>query len=440
MGDCNDAFNRNNAAAQARTKAQNRANVVQLKLIGQSHPTGLTANLLKLFEPWPPLEYTPPPEKKEMSSLYSRFAEPGYAEYAPPVVDSETPARCVFCLIICQGLVFDILDHADLQQPIAKGIGIAAIICGAHVDSGRCDSKLWPEEGARKAAEELEKYDPSKDPIVTSDPYKTLVVARLNYETTDHQIKREFETYGPIKRQQCASGHSRSEESSAQDDLIIRWTGRSLKRGDGIESKNGRGPVNRERGNEHGRERERECGRDWGHGRERERECGRDRGHGRDKERERGCDNDRERDSRRERDQERERGYDQAGSEMDHGYSHGKEAGYGSESKHGRKGRAQGEEILSMEHYDHHQPHGLADSQYDSERAKRHEVDYYKCASYDKAQSDYYQTEVDSVVGGCHRYVVLLCLPPVVVPHHNSISMHHVQSYQVNFVEVISIW
>ncbi|RZS05291.1 hypothetical protein BHM03_00035776 [Ensete ventricosum] len=130
--------------------------------------------------------------------------------------------------------------------------------------------------------------------------------------------------------------------------LFNGWTGRSLKRGDGIESKNGRGPVNRERGNEHGRERERECGRDWGHGRERERECGRDRGHGRDKERERGCDNDRERDSRRERDQERERGYDQAGSEMDHGYSHGKEAGYGSESKHGRKGRAQGEEILSM--------------------------------------------------------------------------------------------
>ncbi|RRT69214.1 hypothetical protein B296_00037605 [Ensete ventricosum] len=145
--------------------------------------------------------------------------------------------------------------------------------------------------------------------------------------------------------------------------LFNGWTGRSLKRGDGIESKNGRGPVNRERGNEHGRERERECGRDWGHGRERERECGRDRGHGRDKERERGCDNDRERDSRRERDQERERGYDQAGSEMDHGYSHGKEAGYGSESKHGRKGRAQGEEILSM------------------------------CASYDKAQSDYYQSQ-----------------------------------------------
>ena len=57
---------------------------------------------------------------------------------------------------------------------------------------------------------------------MTGDPYKTLFVARLvsssiclsicslevilfysllqNYETTEHRIKREFESYGPIKR------------------------------------------------------------------------------------------------------------------------------------------------------------------------------------------------------------------------------------------------
>lgn len=37
MGDPNDAFMRNNnAAVQARTKAQNRANVMQLKLVNNS--------------------------------------------------------------------------------------------------------------------------------------------------------------------------------------------------------------------------------------------------------------------------------------------------------------------------------------------------------------------------------------------------------------------
>jgi U1 small nuclear ribonucleoprotein len=37
--------------------------------IGQSHPTGLTTNLLKLFEPRPPLEFKPPPEKRKCPPL-----------------------------------------------------------------------------------------------------------------------------------------------------------------------------------------------------------------------------------------------------------------------------------------------------------------------------------------------------------------------------------
>lgn len=103
--------------------------------IGQSHPTGLTANLLKLFEPRPPLEFKPPPEKRKcppltglmdllervfgvvfdltfffvcynmiclssyiiyegMAQFVTKFAEPGDAEYSPPVVLGETPVRC----------------------------------------------------------------------------------------------------------------------------------------------------------------------------------------------------------------------------------------------------------------------------------------------------------------------------------------------------------
>uniref|UniRef100_A0A0D6QSZ1 RRM domain-containing protein n=1 Tax=Araucaria cunninghamii TaxID=56994 RepID=A0A0D6QSZ1_ARACU len=166
MGDYGDVFMRNkDAAAQARTKAQNRATVLQLKLIGQSHPTGLTSNLLKLFEPRPPLEFKPPPEKRKMPSytgmaqFVNNFAEPGDPEYAPPVPEVETPTQ----------------RRARIHR-------------------------LRLEKGAQKAAEELEKYDPHKDPNVSGDPYKTLFVARLSYETTEHKIKREFEAYGPIKR------------------------------------------------------------------------------------------------------------------------------------------------------------------------------------------------------------------------------------------------
>ncbi|KAL5715228.1 U1 small nuclear ribonucleoprotein [Ranunculus cassubicifolius] len=166
MGDMSDPLMRNqNAAVQARTKAQNRANVLQLKLIGQSHPTGLTTNLLKLFEPRPPLEFKAPPEKRKcpsytgMAQFVSNFAEPGDPEYAPPAKKGETSAQ----------------KRARIH-------------------------KLRLESGAKKAAEELEKYDPSSDPNISGDPYKTLFVARLNYETTESRIKREFETYGPIKK------------------------------------------------------------------------------------------------------------------------------------------------------------------------------------------------------------------------------------------------
>ncbi|KAG2278070.1 hypothetical protein Bca52824_060625 [Brassica carinata] len=160
----NDPFMRNQAV-QARPKVQNRSNVLQLKLMGQSHPTGLTPNLLKLFEPRPPLEFLPPPEKRKcppytgMAQFVSHFAEPGDPKYAPPKPEVETPAQ--------------------KRERIHK-------------------SRL--EKGVEKAAEDLQKYDPNNDPNASGDPYKTLFVARLNYETSESKIKREFEAYGPIKQ------------------------------------------------------------------------------------------------------------------------------------------------------------------------------------------------------------------------------------------------
>uniref|UniRef100_A0A452YIY9 RRM domain-containing protein n=1 Tax=Aegilops tauschii subsp. strangulata TaxID=200361 RepID=A0A452YIY9_AEGTS len=166
MGDYGNAMMRNqDAGVQSRVKAQSRANLLQLKLIGQSHPTGLTTNLLKLFEPRAPLEHKPPLEKRKlpaysgMSQFVSRFAEPGDPEYAPPVPTCET--------------------RAEKKDRIRQ---------------------LKLEEGAAKVAEELQKYDPQNDPNVTGDPYKTLFVARLGYETSEQKVKRDFEAYGPIKR------------------------------------------------------------------------------------------------------------------------------------------------------------------------------------------------------------------------------------------------
>ncbi|KAM7529720.1 hypothetical protein LguiB_033130 [Lonicera macranthoides] len=337
MGDYNDAFlrnnnNNNNPTVQARTKAINRANVMQLKLIGQSHPTGLTANLLKLFEPRPPLEFKPPPEKRKclpytgMAQFVNSFAEPGDPEYAPPVEKAETPAQ----------------RRARVH-------------------------KLRLEEGARKAAEELEKYDPHHDPNVSGDPYKTLFVARLNYETTESRIKREFEAYGPIKRVRLISDketnkprgyafieyvHTRDMKTAyKQADgrkldnrrvlvdvergrTVPNWRPRRLGGGLGTTRVGGEDVNQREQHQSGGtsrseeprirddRDRDREKSRERGKDRDREREKSRERSHDRQRDRDRDERHHRDRDRTRERDRGRDR--DRARSH-DHGRDRGRE-------------------------------------------------------------------------------------------------------------------
>lgn len=68
-----------------------------------------------------------------MVQFVSRFAEPGDAEYAPPVVEGETPVRCVFCLITCQGFVFYVLIMLIYSNLLLRGcmrtISIIHVIC-----------------------------------------------------------------------------------------------------------------------------------------------------------------------------------------------------------------------------------------------------------------------------------------------------------------------
>ena len=42
--------------------------------------------------------------------------------------------------------------------------------------------------------------DPASDPQVRGDPFCTLFVSRLSYDTTEHDLEKAFSTYGPIER------------------------------------------------------------------------------------------------------------------------------------------------------------------------------------------------------------------------------------------------
>ena len=51
----------------------------------------------------------------------------------------------------------------------------------------------------KKTEEALENWNPHEDPKAESDPFRTLFVARINFDTSQSKLKREFEEFGRIR-------------------------------------------------------------------------------------------------------------------------------------------------------------------------------------------------------------------------------------------------
>ncbi|XP_030376949.1 U1 small nuclear ribonucleoprotein 70 kDa [Scaptodrosophila lebanonensis] len=56
------------------------------------------------------------------------------------------------------------------------------------------------EQVAYKLEREIALWDPTEIKNATEDPFRTLFVARINYDTSESKLRREFEFYGPIKK------------------------------------------------------------------------------------------------------------------------------------------------------------------------------------------------------------------------------------------------
>lgn len=56
------------------------------------------------------------------------------------------------------------------------------------------------EQVAYQLEQDLALWDPSNDPRIAGDAFKTLFVGRINYDTSESKLRREFEVYGPVKR------------------------------------------------------------------------------------------------------------------------------------------------------------------------------------------------------------------------------------------------
>ncbi|KAK9711446.1 hypothetical protein K7432_007821 [Basidiobolus ranarum] len=124
----------------------------------------LPPNLLKLFAPRPPLQYFTP-------------------------LDREPSLK---------------------QGPTISGIGAFVPFLKDH-DPDYVPSETVEERRKRKAQERknkseeairegLAKWNPAEDPQIESDPFRTLFIGRLSYDTTERDLRDEMEIYGPITK------------------------------------------------------------------------------------------------------------------------------------------------------------------------------------------------------------------------------------------------
>lgn len=61
-------------------------------------------------------------------------------------------------------------------------------------------AKEKAEETAYQLEQAIAVWDPASNEAATADPFKTLFIARINYETSESKLRREFEQYGSIKQ------------------------------------------------------------------------------------------------------------------------------------------------------------------------------------------------------------------------------------------------
>ncbi|KAF2773058.1 RNA-binding domain-containing protein [Teratosphaeria nubilosa] len=127
----------------------------------------LPPNLLALFAPRPPLRYLPPadhaPEDRKTAAIT------GVSRYLPKLHEEE-PVPYNPTESWLQKKDRELLEKQAKQKFITS------------------------EEGVRQL------YKPRDDANVRGDPYKTLFVSRLHYDTDIKDLEREFGRFGPIQR------------------------------------------------------------------------------------------------------------------------------------------------------------------------------------------------------------------------------------------------
>lgn len=126
----------------------------------------LPPNLLALFAPREPIPYLPPTEKLPHEKTPGTYTGVGqYLSLFEDPKDTPPPTR------------------VETREE--------------RVERKRREKA---EQVAYKLEQDIALWDPHNNAAGTVDPFKSLFVARINYDTSESKLRREFEVFGSIKK------------------------------------------------------------------------------------------------------------------------------------------------------------------------------------------------------------------------------------------------
>ncbi|MPC75956.1 U1 small nuclear ribonucleoprotein [Portunus trituberculatus] len=147
----------------------------------------LPPNLLALFAPRDPIPYLTPVDKLTWEKPTDGYS--GVASFITRFEVRGQPWYVRGCLVVsASGLP---PDPKDTPPPTR-----------VETREERLERKRREkaEQMQYKLEQEIALWDPHNNEAATTDPYKSLFVSRINYDTSESKLRREFEIYGPIKK------------------------------------------------------------------------------------------------------------------------------------------------------------------------------------------------------------------------------------------------
>lgn len=151
----------------------------------------LPPNLLALFAPRPPLRYIPPSDRALDDIKPSHIS--GVAEFVPELKHyaEEVPYTPTESWLQRKARLKEEKKQA-IEKHLTEGLAncMNSYVCRHILEIPCLDNTVLTGFAD----------DPSSDPQVRGDPYRTLFVSRLSYDVKESDLEREFGRFGPIER------------------------------------------------------------------------------------------------------------------------------------------------------------------------------------------------------------------------------------------------